>query len=170
MCPKRSEDIRGYTSVDMAEDLYQLLNHLDITKAHLVGHRFGGVVALRYAADHPEGVASLTTADSRVHVGGWNGGQRTAERWIELLRTTTARQDLTSQAGLTIERLSTIRAPALLIWGENSPTMQSFRGLKEHLPDCRAVVIPGAGHFYALTQPKIFVGMGSRFLKEVADG
>jgi pimeloyl-ACP methyl ester carboxylesterase len=56
----------GYTVAHMAEDLAALLDHLGIARAHLVGHSYGGVVALRYAASHPGRVASLTIADARV--------------------------------------------------------------------------------------------------------
>lgn len=102
-----------------------------------------------------------------IPLGGWNGGRRTAERWLELLYTTTARQDVISSASLTIDRLSTIQKPTLAIYGENSPAMPSFHGLREHLPNCKTKIIPGAGHLYPLTQPKPFVGLVSKFLKEL---
>jgi pimeloyl-ACP methyl ester carboxylesterase len=57
---------RGYTSADMAADLDALLDHLQIRRAHLVGHSFGGAVALHYAVLHPMRVASLTLADPSV--------------------------------------------------------------------------------------------------------
>ncbi len=218
----------GYTSAHMAEDLHCLLNHLEIPRAHLIGHSLGGVIALHYAAVYPERVASLTIADSRVRAlqptnfarnwpqgevaikklkalgldipeddaeaglwlleqlatpqwqqqrdtlkgsslfipfGGWNGGQRTAERWLELLNTTTARQDFISPAGLTIEKLSTIKQPTLAIYGENSSTMPSLWGLRDYLPNCETAIVPGAGHFYPFTRPKLFVSMVSQFLK-----
>ena len=50
----------------MASDLFGLLDALDIQRAHLVGHSFGGVVALHAAATHPQRVRSLTIQDSRV--------------------------------------------------------------------------------------------------------
>jgi len=56
----------GYTSADMAADLDALLDHLGVEKAHLVGHSFGGQVALHYATLRPERVLSLTVADTRV--------------------------------------------------------------------------------------------------------
>jgi pimeloyl-ACP methyl ester carboxylesterase len=56
----------GYTPVDMAEDLNHLLDHLKISKAHLIGHSMGGVIALQYALLYPQRVRSLTVADSRL--------------------------------------------------------------------------------------------------------
>jgi 3-oxoadipate enol-lactonase len=44
----------------VGDDLRLLLDHLKIDRAHLVGHSFGGSVALDFALVHPERVASLT--------------------------------------------------------------------------------------------------------------
>ncbi|HEV7859845.1 MAG TPA: alpha/beta hydrolase [Pyrinomonadaceae bacterium] len=56
----------GYTSADQAVDLDALLDHLEVERAHIVGHSFGGAVASHYAVLHPERVESLTLADARV--------------------------------------------------------------------------------------------------------
>ncbi len=56
----------GYTSAEMAEDLHALLDHLDIEKASLVGHSFGGSVILHYAVMHPERVHALMPLDVSV--------------------------------------------------------------------------------------------------------
>lgn len=51
---------------DFADDLYSLVETLGLTGArrpHLVGWSMGGGVIMRYAADHPEAVASLTLID-----------------------------------------------------------------------------------------------------------
>lgn len=223
---------QGYTSMDMAEDLHQLLTHLNITQAHLIGHSLGGVLALHYAVLHPERVSSLVIADSRIRVlqptnysrdwpnwekagkklkeiglyvpeteaesglwlleqiasskwqkmrhklegtslfvpfGGWNGGQKTAERWLELMQTTTARQDFLSLSGLTIERLSQIRKPVLAMYGQNSPTIVSMHGLQAYLPECETAIVEGAGHFFPLTKPRIFIELNNQFLNELEE-
>src|SRR5689334_20789162 len=56
----------GYTSAHMAEDLVALLDALRVYRAHVVGHSFGGVVGLQFAALHPDRLLTLTVADSRV--------------------------------------------------------------------------------------------------------
>ena len=223
----------GYTSANMSEDLHHLLNHLDIQKAHLIGHSFGGTVALHFAVLHPDRVSSLTIADSRVRAlqptnrlrdlpnwetakksfealglfvpedetevglwflerlaspewrlardklkgkalfvpfSPWGGGNRSAEKWLELLRTTTMRHDLIFPAGLTPDRLSNIQHPSLLLYGENSQLMPSFRGLRDLLPNHKSVIIPDAGHFFPLARPKLFVTMVYDFLAEFAEG
>ena len=58
----------GYTSENMASDLLALLDHLGIGRAHLVGHSFGGAVALHAAVVAPERVASLTLVDAILRV------------------------------------------------------------------------------------------------------
>lgn len=57
---------RDYSLAYMAFDLYALMDHLGLRQAHLVGHSFGGEVALYYATLYPERVMSLTLADARV--------------------------------------------------------------------------------------------------------
>jgi pimeloyl-ACP methyl ester carboxylesterase len=63
----RSEIVpRGYRTTEMAEDLRGLVDHLGIERAHLVGHSFGGAVAMHYAANCPDRALSLTLADAWV--------------------------------------------------------------------------------------------------------
>ncbi len=220
----------GYTSSDMIEDLHNLLNHLGISNAHLIGHSFGGVVALHYAAVYPEQVVSLTIADSRVRsvqpyqkfkdwqiwkvlkekfeelsisisddeteagisvleqlalyklrnkgqistedqlfipLRLWGSGNRSAEQWIRLLQTTTAKKDLTSLSGLTLKKLSTINQPTLTIYGEKSSVLQSFQGLRKYLPSCKAIIVPHVGHFFPISRPKIFIKLVKQFLLDV---
>jgi pimeloyl-ACP methyl ester carboxylesterase len=56
----------GYTLNSMGDDLDALLDHLGVTRAHIVGHSFGARVALAYTIRRPERVASITVADTQV--------------------------------------------------------------------------------------------------------
>jgi pimeloyl-ACP methyl ester carboxylesterase len=44
---------------EQASDAVALLRHLGVARAHVVGHSYGGLVALRLALDHPERVHTL---------------------------------------------------------------------------------------------------------------
>lgn len=56
----------GYTLPHMANDLEALMDHLNIEKAHVVGHSFGARVALYFTTMRPERVHTLTAADTQV--------------------------------------------------------------------------------------------------------
>ena len=49
----------GYSIGQMTDDLVQLLDHLGIEKAHLVGHSTGGAIGQTLAIDRPERVRRL---------------------------------------------------------------------------------------------------------------
>lgn len=72
----------GYRAADLAEDLRRLLDHLRIKCAHLVGHSFGGAVALAFAISNPARTRSLTLADAWIPtLQPWPGRPR---RWAAL--------------------------------------------------------------------------------------
>lgn len=45
-------------SIQMAEDLVRLMDHLDIEKAHIVGYSMGGFITLKMVTSHPDRVLS----------------------------------------------------------------------------------------------------------------
>jgi pimeloyl-ACP methyl ester carboxylesterase len=53
----------GYTSADQAGDLVAVMDALEIERASLVGHSFGGVIAMHAAVLYPERVDSLVLSD-----------------------------------------------------------------------------------------------------------
>jgi pimeloyl-ACP methyl ester carboxylesterase len=77
----------GYTTGDLAEDLRGLMDSLGIEQAHLVGHSFGGAIALHCAARYPERVLSLVLAETalpalreRMPIARWPGWDKLRER------------------------------------------------------------------------------------------
>jgi len=56
----------GYTAADVAGDVVGLLDSQEIERAHIVGHSFGGAVALSVAAARPDRVVRLTVSDTVV--------------------------------------------------------------------------------------------------------
>lgn len=56
----------GYTSADASDDLAALQEALDLQPAYLMGHSFGGVVALHAAMRHPQRNAGVVLSDPFV--------------------------------------------------------------------------------------------------------
>jgi pimeloyl-ACP methyl ester carboxylesterase len=56
----------GYDLPQMARDLLELLDFLAIERADIVGHSFGGRVALVFAAFYPQRVRNLIIADTHI--------------------------------------------------------------------------------------------------------
>ncbi|WP_324650103.1 alpha/beta hydrolase [Georgenia sp. H159] len=82
------------------------------------------------------------------------------------------RHAITACAGrepVTVEELREIRAPALVIAGENdrvfSPRMHGE--LADAIPHSRLSIIPGAGHISVADEPEEFTGLVTTFLSEL---
>lgn len=58
------EDVERYSPEQAVEDLYQLIRHLDISRAHIGGLSMGGGTALRFGLTHPEMARSLIIASA----------------------------------------------------------------------------------------------------------
>lgn len=54
---------RGYDFATVTHDLEQVLTQLEITQPILIGHSWGGNVAVQYAADHSDQVTGLVLVD-----------------------------------------------------------------------------------------------------------
>lgn len=53
-------DAASYPTSQMADDAAAVLEHLDIQRAHIVGHSMGGTIAMELAIRHPRRVRSLS--------------------------------------------------------------------------------------------------------------
>jgi pimeloyl-ACP methyl ester carboxylesterase len=62
----------GYRTTDLVADLDALLDALQVDRrVALVGNSFGGLLAIAYAAAHPERVERLALVDAHVSAGSW---------------------------------------------------------------------------------------------------
>lgn len=71
-----------YSLADLADDAHELIQHLDIGPAHVVGQSMGGMVAQHLVVRHPaevESLALLYTAASPQHFAGSDRGVETLE-------------------------------------------------------------------------------------------
>jgi len=84
-----------YTFKQHAQDTVDLMDHLGIQSAHIVGTSYGGEVAMKMAIDHPSRVQSLCLIDSvseldsvlSAFVYGWKDAAQTkdGERFFKLM-------------------------------------------------------------------------------------
>ncbi len=58
----------GYDLENQARDLAELLDHLEIERAHVIGSSAGGPIAILFAARNPERVKTLVLAGTAVHL------------------------------------------------------------------------------------------------------
>ena len=166
---------------DLARDLVALLDHLEISRAVLVGHSAGGVVAMQTAVDFPTRVSGLvlvgtasacndrtaewyaSTAERARQEGGEAAmkamGVRGSDARVPDGRTfahvALAMRSL-NEDPLT-ERLRTLRAPALILVGE-----KDFLGvggsviLSRAIADAELEIRPARGHGVYLEEPEWF--------------
>ncbi len=76
------DDLSGYTMETYAADLHALLDILGVTRAHILGSSFGGMVALEFAMRYPQRVRTLILSDTSA-----------GPRCIELSEAIAARED-----------------------------------------------------------------------------
>lgn len=110
----------------------------------------------------------------------WYDGTDVAPAVVERTRATLMANDVTSfvscyRVFATADaeigpELGRITVPALAITGAEDPgsTPEMTRRLADALPDCRAVVVPGARHMLPVEQPRQFVNHLTTFIGEDA--
>lgn len=123
-----------------------------------VGLLFLEVVARQRLAGDDTGLR-----DAFTPFGEGRGAQRAAKSWLELLDTTSAREDFLV-AGHGAEAIAALKMPVLLIYGQHSRCMPSLRALRPLLPSAELEVIPEAGHFFPLSHGAMTLKRLSRFL------
>jgi len=89
-----------------------------------------------------------------------------AQRWIDLLETTSAGTEIYHEDGLTLPTLRSIRVPTLSVYGERSHALASGRALAAIWPQCRLEIIPNVGHFFPLSKPDLLIQACLPFLRE----
>src|SRR5262249_53352772 len=85
------------------------------------------------------------------------GGEATARRWLDLLDTTAAREELASGARARPEDIAAIDTPCQLIYGEYSQALPAAYALKSILPEAGLKLVPKAGHFFPSKYPESIV-------------
>src|SRR5207244_10337588 len=76
---------------------------------------------------------------------------------LRLLDNTTAFEDLAATAGLTAEAIRLIQPLTLLLYGERTRFLGTFKFLEDNLPTRRACLVPNRGHQLPLIRPAVLI-------------
>ena len=151
----------------MSEDVALLLDHLKIDKAHIVGYSMGGMVALRFLADHPD--RSLSSVLGGM---GWlQEGSGMQQFWARVPdrdggRTPRACVRGMAKLALTETELKEIKTPVAVIVADEDPVRRLYvEPLKKVRSDWPVVEITGAGHFTCVFKPT-FIDEVARAVKD----
>ena len=74
------------------------------------------------------------------------------------------------QMGSVLERLGEIKAPTLILVGDQDPLLAPSRAMQERMPGCQFVLIKGATHGTCLWRPEAFTQATADFLAKVDAG
>lgn len=67
-CWRSSRPETGYDLENQARDLSELLDHLDVEEAHVIGSSAGGPIAIRFATTYPARVKTLVLAGTAANL------------------------------------------------------------------------------------------------------
>ncbi len=184
----------AWDASDYAKFLSAFFHKLNIDKAHLIGHSYGGRISIVMAAEEPEKVDKLILVDSagiipprtvkyyiRVSIAKIGRlirccgtlGNRLADSISQRVgskdyqKAGPMRATLVKSVNQNLRPLlSKIQASTLLIWGENdTDTPISFGKIMEkEIPDAGLVILKDAGHFSYLDQLPQFCEIVANFL------
>ena len=194
----------GYTTENLALDLLETLDALDIQSAHLVGHSYGADVCLHFALLYPDrvnrlvavepGLPALVEERKKDNWEGWSywagkleevgvkvspehrsdikhmmqlsletpkfygparGLPRKRGALLNLINNTTLINDYEVVGTMTLESIRNIDTEILLTYGSKSHFLGTYEFLKNALPNCTPVLLPGGEHFGPLEQPEL---------------
>ena len=160
----------AYTIYDYRDLLYEFLKSFSIEKPILIGHSFGGRVAIAYGAKYP--VSKLVLFGSPFIKNETNGIKvkvlkklkkvKLLEGVIEKAKKHMGSRDYRAASGVMRDILvntvntdlredaKNIKVPTLLIWGENDTEVlvSEARELEKTISDSALIVLPGTHYCY----------------------
>jgi pimeloyl-ACP methyl ester carboxylesterase len=91
-------------------------------------------------------------------------------RWmaqLPRLAPTTCGTDVFAVAGLTAEKILSVRQPVVALYDEHTDFAATRRFLEENLPNCTIETVPGASHFAPLQNPTGFIELVRKHLRNL---
>jgi pimeloyl-ACP methyl ester carboxylesterase len=171
---------------ETARRLAAWITALGLDRVSVIGHSMGGAIAAELASDFPDRVDRLVLANPAV-LYPEDEPRISVPRFVRetphfpltlvpvlvadalragpLVLWNSARAVLSRDLR---EKLGTIRAPTLVVWGEHDGILSGAiaRELCEHIPQCELLRLDDAGHIPMWEQPEKFNEAVQRFLSQ----
>lgn len=170
----KSHDPADYGHNAMAGDIVQLMDHLGVERATLIGFSMGARLSLGAALDYPDRFSNLVLGGigSRIFDPPRNVGQMAEAMETDdvesidnpLMKSFRHFADEQGEDRLALaacvrgegrsfdpDELFAVRTPTLVVAGARDMLAGSPEGLAEAIPDARTVSLPGCDHFATIT-------------------
>ena len=137
-----------YHYVDMAEDVYAMMQELDIEQPAIFGWSDGGNIALQLEVSHPGTVGAIITSGANIFPEGV-----AAAIWEEFSQQ--KGNDLVAplvkmmlyEPQMTFEDMKKVQCPALIVAGEHDLIDSAHtRAIAENIPQGKVLFLPGEDH------------------------
>lgn len=135
-----------YNQAQMADDIRNLMDHLDIEKAHIVGLSMGGFATLHFGLRHPERAKSLTVAGC-----GYGASHDGRDQFIAEAEAMAKRFE---DEGSRVVAESYARTATRVQFETKDP--RGWRAFKEQLAEHSAVGSAATLRGYQITRPSLF--------------
>lgn len=159
-----------YHFSDMAEDIYQFIKALDLTKPALYGHSDGGIIALMLELMHPGTLGIMAVSGVNLSPEGIIPSfieeytvihRKTPDPLIELMLT---------EPHIDPEELRKITIPVLVTAGDDDLILpEETERIAANLPNSELVIVKNADHGSYIVGSEIMGEMLIRFLAENMD-
>lgn len=178
---------------DYAKIVVQFIDKIGINKPIIIGHSFGGRIAIKLSSTYPDsvdkliltGAAGLVTQKNKIAI--MAKMARLVKPLFKHRPLSSFRSKIYKMIGsedyvMTPELketyvkivnedlrpdLSKITAPTLLIWGEKDTEtpVEYERIMREEIKNSNSVILDGAGHFAFIDKPREFLSSLNKFIK-----
>jgi len=151
----KPEDEAAY-GLTIINDIVDLLDHLQVKQAHVVGYSLGGMIAVKFLAMHPERVKSGLIGG----MGWFRAGSPLQKFWERIPNrdkqpVPSAFLQKVAEFAVTADELKKIALPVEVLVGDRDPVKQLYVVAVRHgRPDWPVVEIPGAGHLNCIVMPQ----------------
>lgn len=145
-----------YHYADMAADIVEMVHKLGI-EPYVFGWSDGGNVALMAEISHPGTFKAIITSGANLYPEGIVGiDSTTIERYREENKDASPLfRMMLYEPNITLEQLSTIRCPALIVAGENDLIREEHtRLIAASIPNGQALILPGEDHISHIVNNK----------------